>query len=146
MDLGVVSLVCGANALVINQYYVDAVRNGGALNWTDAIYPLAAFLRETPANTVFAVDWGILDNLRLLSRGSLPLRVGSDAGNREQVHEWLSGPDRLFVAHTDGQQFFKDSKENLRRIAAELGYRPEVIRVIQDQHGRAIFEVYRFVR
>jgi len=59
-----------AGALPINEYYHLAWQNGGARNWTDAIYPLATYVRTTPAKRVFCLDWGIIDQLRLLGRGS----------------------------------------------------------------------------
>ena len=70
-----VPLIAGSNLLVLNEYYNQAVRNGGSLNWTDAIFPLARALRGIPADLVFVADWGMLDSLRLLERGRLPVRV-----------------------------------------------------------------------
>jgi len=68
----------GANALVTNEYFSRLVRNGSGETWTDAVYPLSDSLRRVKARTIYINDWGILDVLRLLNRGRLPLRVGSD--------------------------------------------------------------------
>ena len=138
--------------LVMNQYYVQEIRNGGALNWNDAIVPLAVYMREVPASNVFCVDWGILDSIRLLNRGRTPVRVGSDPiskpslteEDRGHVLEWIKEPDHVFIAHTAGNEFFQGTNAKLVALAAEMGYQREMIRVIGDSFGRDIFEVYRF--
>jgi 4-amino-4-deoxy-L-arabinose transferase-like glycosyltransferase len=145
-------LLCGSNLVVLNQYHVQAVRNGGALNWNDAIVPLNAYLKDVPASRMFCVDWGILDSLRLLSRGRLPVRVGSDPVSKPQltqddvevVRNWVKERDHLFIAHTEGNEFFLGANAQLVKTAAALGYERELLRTIGDRYGRAVFEVYRF--
>jgi len=101
---------------------------------------------------VFCVDWGIADGLRLLKRGRTPVRVGSDpvskpelsAGDRETVRGWVQDPDHVFVAHTEGNEFFQGVNAKLVRLAGGMGYRQEMMQVIPDRYGRKFFEVYRF--
>jgi len=144
---GLLAILTSANILTLNQYYVDAFRYGGALNWTDAIYPLSDYLKKhPPAREVYSVDWGILDDLRLLSRGRLALRVGNDFDNAAEVRRRVSDPESIFVGHTEGMEFFTGSRAKLRSMAAGFGFRPEVLAVISDRNGRPTFEVYRFVR
>ena len=138
--------------LVTNQYYVQEIRNGGSLNWDDAIVPLAVYLRDVPASNVFCVDWGILDSVRLLNRGRTPVRVGSDPISKpeltgkdlETVREWVKEPDHIFLAHTEGNEFFQGNNAKLVKLASEMGYRREMLNVISDRFGRRFFEVYRF--
>ena len=146
------TLLCGSNLLLTNEYYARMVRNGGALNWTDAVFPLSAFLKNTAARSVTVVDWGYADTLRLLNQGKLPLRQAisqlsradlDDAG-RAQLREFLAAPESLFVSHTEGNEFFPGSRSRLLAFAATEGYRENVIQTVRDRNGRAIFEVLQF--
>jgi hypothetical protein len=148
----VLVLVLTPSLLVMNQYYVQEIRNGGSINWNDAIVPLAVYLRDVPASNVFCVDWGILDSVRLLNRGRTPVRVGSDpvskpeltAQDLETVRDWIKEPDHIFLAHTDGNEFFQGNNAKLLKLALGMGYRREMLNVISDRFGRRFFEVYRF--
>ena len=150
----VATLLIASNLLVLNRYYDQTIRNGGAINWTDAMFPLARFVRQVPASGVYATDWGILDSLRLLDGPGLPLRVGSDPvskpsldeADRATVHTWVSEPTHIFVGHTEGNEFFPNARKNLLAAAESFGLRREMIQVVNDRHGRPIFEVFRFVR
>jgi hypothetical protein len=144
----------GANLLVTNEYFARLVRNGGGETWTDAIYPLSDSLRRVKARTIYINDWGILDVLRMLNRGRLPLRVGShplskpqlDAEDRRMVWKSISEPESIFVGHTDAAEQFGGVNAKLRALAEEAGYRREMVAEIADRNGRPIFEVFRFER
>ena len=45
-----------------------------------------------------------------------------------------------------GNEFFAGSRKNLLLAAEGFGLRMEMLRVVEDRHGRRIFEVFRFVR
>ncbi len=149
---GLVAVLLASNLAVVNQYYVRAARDGGAINWTDAIFPLATYLKGIPASEVFCADWGILDGLRLLDRGRLPLRVGTDPlsnpklrpEDRQIVQSWLSGANPVFVTHTARFEFFQGTSARLLAVAEELGYRRDILATVPDSFGRPTFEVYRF--
>jgi len=149
-----VAVLAGSSLLVTNQYYVFMMRNGGGINWTDAVYPLAGFVRQLPAHNVFVIDWGMLDTLQLLARGKVPLRVGSDpvskpaldAADREVVWNWVSDPANVFVGHTEGNEFFPGARRHLLETAAGFGFRSEMLQVVRDRRGQPIFEVFRFAR
>ena len=141
-----VPLMAASNALVLNEYYNQAVRNGGSLNWTDAVFPLARELREMPAEFVFVTDWGMLDSLRLLERGRLPVRVASDPADPGEVRRQVSSPGHLFLGHTTGNEFFPGATAKLEAAAARLGYRRQLLRTVADSRGKPIFEIYRFIR
>ena len=149
----VLAVLMVSGLLVTNEYHVLIVRNGGSPNWTDAIFRLADYLKSVSPGNVFCVDWGIMDSMRLLSRGKLPLRVGTDPINkpalddadREFLAGTLAGPDSLFINHTKDFEFFAGVNDKLVRYAAAAGYRRQVMAVIPDSHGRPVYEVYRFV-
>ncbi|MDQ6705815.1 MAG: hypothetical protein M3Z85_07610, partial [Acidobacteriota bacterium] len=124
---------------------------GGALNFTDAIYPLSDFLASSPGETVYVNDWGMENCLRLLLNGRSTIQLcdrtfstkTTDA-DRQAIRRWLATPKQAFVCHTPGNEFYPGSSARLQSIAAESGYRKGSENVIRDSHGRAIFEVFRF--
>ncbi len=139
-----------AGALPINEYYRLTWQYGGAINWTDAIYRLYAYVRTTPETLVVCNDWGIVDQLRLLGRGRLPLAIIYDAVPPEagapdarRVAAAVSDPDHIFVGHTKNFEFFP-SGEMIVKAAEAQGYRQEMLTVIPDSWGRPTYEVYRF--
>src|SRR5262249_6531573 len=108
-------------ALVLNEHYTMAVRNGGAQPWTDAIYRLADSMKSHPAKSILSMDWGIIDPLRLLHAGHLPLQMGSDpffkpevpAPDREYVMRMISTPGNVFIAHTREYEVFAGINDQL---------------------------------
>lgn len=142
--VALVTLVAFSGLLVTNEYYTLMMRNGGALNWTDAMYPLAAYMEKLPSRLVFITDWGILDTLRVLDRGKLNLRVGSDPA-LETMRTWVAESDNVFVGHTEGNEFFPENSRKLQQLAAQMGFRRELLQVVADRNHRPIFEVFRFV-
>jgi hypothetical protein len=149
-----VVLVCGRAVLVTNVYLSQLIRNGAAGPWTDAIYALSDRLPSVAANQVVVLDWGILQPLRVLHRGGLPLRWGAgllrknppNAEDFSAFREMTVPPDRVFVAHTDGhEQFAGVNARFLEMLQKEL-YRKEAVQVITDGNGRPIFEVFRVGR
>jgi len=143
-----------SSLLVTNEYFFLMVRNGGAQNWTDAIFRLSDYMRGTSPREVYCVDWGIMDSLRLLNRGKLPLRVGSDLVSRastnpaegEAVAKTIAAPDDLFIGHTKDFEFFQGNTEKLEKYAAGIGFQRAVVATIPDSYGRTVYEVFRFVR
>jgi hypothetical protein len=150
----VVLFLVSTNTLVTNEYFARLVRNGGGDIWTDAIYPLSDCLRRVKSRTIYINDWGILDVLHMLNRGKLPLRVGSDPLSKPQLDaedkrilfERISEPESIHVSHTDAAEQFTGLNARLRALAAEAGYRRELLAQIRDRNGRLIFEVFRFER
>jgi 4-amino-4-deoxy-L-arabinose transferase-like glycosyltransferase len=148
----VLAVLMASGLLVTNEYRVLIVRNGGSPNWTDAIFRLADYLKGVPASNVFCMDWGMMDSLRLLSSGKLPLRVGTDPINkpwlddadRQYLARTIGDPGQVFINHIRNFEFFPGVNDKLVEYAARAGYRREVMAVIADSHGRPVYEVYRF--
>jgi 4-amino-4-deoxy-L-arabinose transferase-like glycosyltransferase len=147
-----VVLMLAANLLVVNEHYAVMLRNGGGLVWTDAVFPLADFVKQVKATQVMALDWGFLDSLRLLGRGQIPLRNGMDPTNhatldahdREAIHQWLLTPGTVFVSHTDGNEIFPGVNAHLEEVARAAGFAREMMGRFQDRNGREIFLVFRY--
>jgi hypothetical protein len=147
----VLAVTMAAGALQINEYYRAAWHEGGAKNWSDAIYPLSDYVKGVPATEVFCLDWGILDSLRLLDEGQLPLDElfgalpPSQPGDTQRILGALGEPNALFLAHTPEFEFFEGRNEDLLKLAEAAGYRRETIARISDAFGRPTYEAYRFL-
>ena len=142
----VIAVLSTSCLLVTNEYYRMMARDGGSISWTDAIFPLSRYLGGQGARGVYCMDWGILDNLRLLSHGRLPLRVGMDEFPADAVALMAADPGNLFVSHTPEFAIFPDVNPRLVAAAHAAGYEPEMLATISDSYGRRIFQVYRFRR
>lgn len=146
----VLAVIMAAGAIQINEYYVAAWRNGGAKNWSDAIYPLSDYVKSVPAGEIFCLDWGMLDSLRLLDDGQLPLDgiygaiPPSEPGDMPRLLAALGEPDALFIAHTGEFEFFAGRNEDFLKLAETAGYRRETVARISDSFGRPTYEAYRF--
>lgn len=152
--LAVVTVVLTVSGLLVtNEYFYVSYRFGASPVWSDAIFPLSGFLKNVPSGNVYCVDWGMLDSLRYLSHGKLPLAVGNDPiskpqlspEDREPVLRMLADPGAVFVAHTKDFENFQGTNDHLVKFAAAEGYRRDMLAVISDSFGRPAFEVYRFV-
>jgi 4-amino-4-deoxy-L-arabinose transferase-like glycosyltransferase len=149
----VVAVMMVSGLLLTNEYYFLTVRNGGAPNWTNAIFRLSDYMKSAPPRTLYCVDWGIMDSLRLLNRGKLPLRVGSDLVSkaekspvdRETLIKTIAAPENVFAGHTKDFEFFDGSHEKLAKFAEAAGYQRELLATIPDSYGRPVYEVYHFV-
>lgn len=139
------AVLAGSELLVTNEYHALMVRNGGTVPWTDAVYTLSDYF-GTGSNggsmkTLACVDWGILDTLRLLNRGTLPLRWG---GEESDLPNFASQPGTIFLGHAAGREVFPGKTQKLTQRAAELGYRRKVLAVLADSFGRPTFEIFSF--
>jgi hypothetical protein len=149
---GVLALMMIAGSLVTNEYFRLIVRNGGGQNWTDAIFRLSDFMKGDSSKAVYCVDWGIMDSLRLLNRGTLPLRVGTDLVSKARANDVdrqtlvkaLAAPDSIFLAHTKEFEFFQGNDESLVNFATVAGFRRKMLATINDSYGRPVYEVYHF--
>lgn len=149
-----VAAVCACSLLVTNQYRVQLIRYGAAGSWTDAIYALSESLRHIRATEIYVTDWGVLDPLRFLHQGRLPLREASAVLRKEQpseaeqreLRERLANAGGVFVGHVDGEEQFAGVNARLLELARREGYEKMRRYIVRDRHGRAVFEVFGFRR
>ena len=130
------------------------LRNGGALAWDDAVIRVARYFERAPnyANA-FAMDWGIMEPIRLLERGRVRLASGTDQLSSSAIspQDWailkdmVSDPKNLFLAHPAGAEFFPGKNAQLQSFAASIGFGPQMVERFSDGFGRPFFEIYRFV-
>jgi len=155
----VTALLVASELLVMDEYYVMMARNGGSVSWTDAIYALEGYAaaphppENRPWRRIYCVDWGVLDILRLLSAGALPLRVGGvpvskpelTQADREQLRRMISGSGHVFVTHAPEIRYFPANDQKLEQYAAAMGYSRKLLASVTDSFGRRTFEIYTFV-
>lgn len=149
---GATAVIAGSGLLVTNEYLAQFIRHGAGPYWTDAMGPLTQRLLSNPAGAVVVVDWGILDSVRVLGRGRLPLFQAIDLASREELDEeqtralrWLLElPQPVFVGYAQEQREVAPSGERLAAHVARLGFRKQTVNSVHDRHGRRVFEIYRF--
>lgn len=142
-----------SGVLVAAEYQYVSFRYGGSPVWTDAIFGLRDYMKGVHTGNIYCVDWGILDSLRLLSDGTLPLLVGDDpiskpelsVQDRGPVERMVADPGAVFIAHTKDFEDFPQVNNKLVKFARGIGYQRQMMAVIPDTYGRPAYEVYRFV-
>ena len=141
-------LTSGSSFLILNQYYSQLVRYGAPSVWSDAIFTLSDRLRQTRADHIFMMDWGMIDNVRMLTRGRLPIHVGMDAVDKDRpdralFQRMLELPNSVFVSFTERWEQTEGVNRRLAALTTELGYRIESVELIKDRNGRPVFQIVR---
>ncbi len=136
-------VLCASNLLVTNEYYWELVRNGPDIRFTDAIYSLENQLERLRSPEVYVLDWGILEPLKLLSDGAIPV-APPDWRNAETLHKIMANPRSVFVAHTPAFAYFPGERSTLEDVATGQGYEEISAEIVYDRYGRATFDVFRF--
>lgn len=151
---GLIVVFSFAGLLNTNEYLADLTLYGGVRAWTDASYRLAGAIGLYRSDWIGGVDWGYLNGLQMRYEGDLKLFTASDdvgkgVMSEEGRRQWLtmtSRADFVFIQHTDDNQMFPGVNDRFRDAALALGYTEHVDRVVHDNQGRPIFEIFRFVR
>jgi len=146
-------IVCG-NLLNANEYVAELILDGSVGGWTDAFYRLTGAVGPYKSGRIGIVDWGYLNGLRMMYEGDLRMTVVSDfvrkpdmtGDDRRQVLELAGSPDAVFIQHTEDNQLFSGVNEQLRSAALPMGLTEHVERVVHDNQGRAVFEIFRFAK
>lgn len=143
----VAALVAG-DLHVTRSYHDDLSRTGGFLGHSVAIYRLMETLNNETCSTLYALDWGIQNQVRFLSAGNLqPIDIAGtdfqpDAGFEGRVLASLTKPSALYVFHAEGDTVFQ-RREAFADIVTRNGYTPNTAAVIYDYSGRPVFELVR---
>jgi hypothetical protein len=140
------------NCLVTNQFHSEFIEYGPVGVWTDAILPLADYMREYTSMDIYTVDWGMNNSLRLLDRGTLRLQEATfailkdspDELDRGYLLRMIRNNDAVIVAHTASFEVFPGINARLNGLAKGLGYRQEPIATIYDHEGRPVFQVFHY--
>jgi len=142
-----------ANLAVTNQYLYQFVRNGPTPVWSNAIYGLAAAVREARVNQVVSVDWGIDVPLSVLNQDRPTVRIVADPilapdappAQKKSELQLLSDPKTIWVDHTTASEVSPGIHERLVRAARSAGFDQQIMAIYSDRHGRPIFQAFRFI-
>lgn len=144
---------CGSNLLVLNQHHSQLVRYGAPSVWSDAVFGLSKRLQQIEAEHIFMMDWGLIDNVRMLTRGRLPIHHGLDAvdkepptpANRELFGRMIGMPNSVFVSLVEKLEQVPGVHRHIMTMAAGAGHRVELVELIKDRNGRPVFQILRIV-
>lgn len=139
--------ICISSLLVVNQYLAQLVRHGTSNMWTDASLPLADYLRSFRTRRTVAMDWGIIDIIRMLDRGQTPISNAEDAiapGADENALRGILEGNPLLITHVDGREMNPGVNQRLKAMTERLGYRKILMKTVTDRNGRPVFEVAEY--
>ncbi|HVV47118.1 MAG TPA: glycosyltransferase family 39 protein [Bryobacteraceae bacterium] len=134
-----------ANILNTNTYLRNLTRNGAPTAWTDASERLAGAISHYRDDPIVTVDWGYITVLRMFYGGDLQL-IAINGATADQIAAVVPRPNAIFIQHTDNNQIVPGVNERLRAIAAGIGYSEESLRIVHDDEGRPVFEIFRLTK
>jgi 4-amino-4-deoxy-L-arabinose transferase-like glycosyltransferase len=146
--LALVALLVAQDLAATRAYHDDLSRLGGFLGHSAAIYRLMDALDAAPRAPLYAVDWGIQNQVRFLSAGQRqPIDIAGtdfapDAGFMGRVLASLEAEGALYIFHAPGDTVFQ-RREAFAQALAEAGRQAESPQVIYDASGRPVFELVR---
>jgi 4-amino-4-deoxy-L-arabinose transferase-like glycosyltransferase len=146
-----VFLLAATNLAVTNQYLAQLIRFGPTGGWDDAIFRLATYLQGRRSNDIYVADWGMLNPLRLLDRGTLRIheicftleKSSWDNTDKQSISDMLSNMNSLIIIHTTAFEAYSGINARLASIVANNDDQEDVITTISDSSGHAVFEVLR---
>jgi hypothetical protein len=133
----VLGAVMGAGVIVRHYTLID--RYGSNPPWSDGIYPLAERIQLEKPRGIFLIDWGIAEQVILLTQGRLPFELSSR--RHLPPPHFAARPGWIFAGHVDGREAFAGSNALWKQVP---GFRRIDIAFIRDRHGFPIFELFRF--
>jgi dolichyl-phosphate-mannose-protein mannosyltransferase len=144
-----VLFLAATNLLVTNQYLKRLIQDGPGPVWTDAIFSLADYLHARPEAEIYSVDWGTINSLRLLSKGTLKLQEASFAIMKDQPDSFdeaflmhmITDKEGVLVAHLTSFEAFRGINSRLNMLITAAGYQQQVIATVFDYEGRPLFEI-----
>jgi hypothetical protein len=141
--IAAITTVCVVNLLNTNLYLKRFVTHGGSTIWTDAIIPLTRQFQPGEPGWVGLVDWGYYNALILMHEGKVPLFT---AEPNPGLDDQLAATDFRFIQHVPGREIQAGNNARLAEVAAQKGYTEIVDRIVNDSHGRPVFEIFHFRR
>ncbi|HYM11263.1 MAG TPA: glycosyltransferase family 39 protein [Bryobacterales bacterium] len=142
----VVLALAAANLRVVAYYYFRILGYGGGTGWSEAIYSLDRALENRQPEKIVLLDWGMSNQLRLLSGDRLPIYEAPEpqgSGYDTHVLEgFLAKPRAVFVRYAAGEPpAFPQIAAAFLEAAAHRGYRMEIMETIRDRRGRPIYDL-----
>lgn len=143
-----------SNVLAINEHLARLIRFGPERMWTDAVFDLAVRVRASGARYFHPADWGMGDQVRLLTAGAVLVeeavqpfsRESLDEEERRRVLERIERQEALFARYVPGWAYFPAAAHLLEETARQEGFEPVSVELVRDRRGRPVFELFRFRR
>jgi 4-amino-4-deoxy-L-arabinose transferase-like glycosyltransferase len=150
-----VSFAIFANVMTLNGYHRLVHERGGNFPWTDAIYPLAHELEARfPGRPVQVLDWGIANQLPILSEGRVraaepfwAFAPGKDVHkNAQALKALVANPANVFVMLKERPRnfLFPSPRPYLDEAAAIECATPKSEVQITNRLGASIFTIIEF--
>ncbi|MBY0506796.1 MAG: hypothetical protein K2X03_22950 [Bryobacteraceae bacterium] len=138
----VVALLAVDNARVVNVYRQALEETGSPGSWNNAIFRLVERIGARRPKTVRVYDWGMSDNLSLLTRGSVEIAWN----DRPFAAENFARPADLWIGTLKPFEAFANVNQDLQEAVAKAGYERRVLEVIADRQGRPVYELFELVK
>jgi hypothetical protein len=117
----------------------NAQRLGGGKVWSEAIFPLADRIAELKPKVIRIPDWGMQDNLILLTRQALPVSTPAQPFDETLFTDY---PEALWIGAVEER--VPGIQKSLQDAAQRYGYEKAVRERICDKRGQAQFELYEY--
>jgi hypothetical protein len=85
------------------------------------------------------------NDLKLFSATDQTRKPSMTDDDRRAFLAELGLRDTVFIQHTDDKQTYDNVNTQLREAALAPGYTEQIERVVHDNQGRPVFEIFRFV-
>jgi hypothetical protein len=72
------------------------------------------------------------------------LKAAPNEGDRKYLDAMITRRDDLLVSHIAGLEAFSGINARLLTIASAIGYRQQLLTLVNDQEGRPVFAIFRF--
>lgn len=135
------------NVMTMLGYQRMMVENGGKGYWSDAIYGLAETLKgQYAGRQIHLMDWGIGNQLVLLSSGDLRLRetFWSYTGSSQPDNELLTfvrDPANVFLLHAPETTAFPTARDAFYEAVHQAGGTVRTERKFYDRRNGEIFSL-----
>jgi hypothetical protein len=129
------------NARLVWLHRENGRRLGGGELWSEAIFDLATRVRERNPRVIRLADWGLQDNLILLTQRPLPV-----TSPRPPIEETVFSepPDAIWIRPLDER--IPGINDAFAGAAARYGYEKHVHDQICDRRGQTMYEIYEYRR
>lgn len=132
--------------------YVKAfAQTGGRKYWTDAVYDLAAFAQKHPEKRFVLLEWGLHNQLFLLSKGTIRRKeafwdlAGSEREAQTALSKLFTDPSNLYVIYSPRY----NTPEIAERFHAEVkrqGLQEKIYKIFYERDGQPAYFLYQALR
>lgn len=152
IPIAAVCLAVTLNLMTMAQFHRALAQGRGNTGWTDAVYALSEKLQSEYADRrIQLLDWGIYNQLELITAGKLDLReptyeIDSASDPAQILSRLAEDRKNLFILHAPEAANFKQMEPRLELAVRQSGLvaLPEI--PVRDRRGRIIYRLCEFIR